>query len=126
MLTTRGLVTVPIQCCYSIIENIPYTVHYISMANLFCNYKFISLNPSPLPYLALPPHFLLANTYSFSASKSVFIWGIFVVIFLLLLFLSSFLSSLCFSDYLYVTFGFLALFCVCIYYRFLICHKVHI
>ena len=57
-----------IEKYHTIIDYIPYILHFISVTCLFCNLKFIPLN---LPYLfLLTPH--LATTSLFSASMTLF------------------------------------------------------
>ena len=64
-----SLVTIcPPKSYYNIIDHISYAVHYIPMAYLFYNWKFLPLNPVH-PSLSSP----LAITHLFSVFMSVFI-----------------------------------------------------
>ena len=47
---------------YIVIDCIPYTVHFLSMNNLFCNWKFVPLNLPHLFIFSLQPAFPLATT----------------------------------------------------------------
>ena len=56
LITTISLITIcHIQRYYIITDYIPYTVHFISMAHLFCNWKFVPQSPSPISLLLPPP-----------------------------------------------------------------------
>ena len=46
---------------YIVIDYIPYTVHFLSMNNLFCNWKFVPLNLPHLFHFSPPPLELIYN-----------------------------------------------------------------
>ena len=77
MIMMIGLVTVPMQSYYRIIDHIPYAAYYIAMTYLSDNWRFVSFNPFHQLHLSLPP-FLLATACLFSVSLFLFHFVCFV------------------------------------------------
>ena len=76
---TISLVT--IQRFYIVIDHIPHAVHFISMAHLFCSWKFVPLN-LPHLFLSFPISSFLSTTYLCSVSITLFLFLLCLFIFL--------------------------------------------
>ena len=55
-IATVNLVTVTTQKYYVTSDYISYSICYIPVSHLFCNWKFVPLFPSPLLPTSPPPH----------------------------------------------------------------------